>query len=137
MNPVLRILAPHKPPVEYVLDPDHIRLGRDEDNDIVVPVSKVSARHLELRREGNDFRLADMASTNGTQVNGERVASVLLKDGDEILIGGEVFATYSSGQKERPVSPPPARGAATLPLARPPIKIASPRPPLAKKPGAV
>jgi len=137
MNPVLRILAPHEPTVEYILDPDHIRLGRDDDNDIVVRVSKVSARHLELRREGDRFRLIDLESTNGTKVNGERAASVLLDDGDEILIAVEVFATYSSGKKERAVAPPPSRSPATLPLARPPIKIASPRPPLAKKPGAV
>jgi pSer/pThr/pTyr-binding forkhead associated (FHA) protein len=137
MNPVLRVLAPHVPPVKYVLEPDHIRLGRDDDNDIVVRVSKVSSHHLELRREGDGFRLIDTASTNGTQVNGERVTSVLLMDGDEILIGGEVFATYSSGETEQPVEAPPWRGNAALPLARPPIRIASPRPPLARKPGAI
>jgi pSer/pThr/pTyr-binding forkhead associated (FHA) protein len=134
MNPVLRILAPHEPPVEYVLDLGTIRVGRVEGNDIVLKNARVSALHLELRREGDGFRLLDRDSTNGTQVNGAAVTDVLLRDGDEILIGGEVVALYT-GKTDEATPPRPLRGAVALPPARPPLKIASPTPPLARKPG--
>lgn len=155
MNPLFRILAPSGPPVEYELDVDRVRLGREAGNDIVVALPQVSAVHLELRREPDGgYRLIDLDSTNGTRVNGRAVTDVVLRDGDEILIGRVVAAIYThsvavatrveeprppapSASVAKPVAVAPLRrpGAANLPPSRPPLKIASPTPPGGRKPG--
>lgn len=127
-HPLLRVMPSGEPPREYVLDVSLVHLGRSESSDIVVKQPQVSANHLDLRREGDGFRLIDKDSTNGTKVNGVRVTDIILKDGDEILIGGEVAALYRASTSEKPAAKP-FSGATSLPPARPPIKIAKPMPP--------
>jgi hypothetical protein len=48
----------------------------------------VSARHIEIRKEGDRYRLYDLGSTNGTYVNGRRVAHVRLEGPTVIRLGG-------------------------------------------------
>ena len=43
-----------------------IRIGRDPDNDIVLPDFWVSRKHAEIRRIGTEHHLVDLASSNGT-----------------------------------------------------------------------
>lgn len=65
-----------------------LELGREPDNDAMLPDPKVSRRHARIRRDGERYVLADLGSSNGTFVNGERVvAPARLEDGDVILIG--------------------------------------------------
>ena len=48
-------------------------------------VQGISRRHIYIRRVGEDFFVADLNSTNGTWLNGERLepsAEYLLRDGD-------------------------------------------------------
>ena len=66
-------------------------LGRASDNIIsFVADSDVSRYHAEIeQREGGDFWLNELGSSNGTTVNGEPVEhEKLLKEGDVILLGG-------------------------------------------------
>ena len=135
MNRILRVLAPREPPVEYALEMDTIRVGRDESNHIVLQCAQVSAQHLVLKRQregGDGFRLIDQGSTNGTKVNGVRVREVALRDGDEIMIGGTVAAIYV--ESALTVVPRPT-SAVNLPPARPPVRIAKPGPPPAADTG--
>ena len=46
-------------------------------------LTTISRRHAQIERQGNRFRIVD-ASTNGTFVNGKRIADVYLRDGDVI-----------------------------------------------------
>ncbi|HMC04733.1 MAG TPA: DUF3662 and FHA domain-containing protein [Actinomycetota bacterium] len=62
-------------------------IGRLPECDIVVEDSNVSRRHAEVRRDGPDVVVVDLGSTNGTRVNGARVQTRRLNDGDEITIG--------------------------------------------------
>ncbi|MEM7287680.1 MAG: FHA domain-containing protein, partial [Actinomycetota bacterium] len=48
----------------------------------------VSRRHAEIRPQGTGFKVVDLGSTNGTSVNGERIAERQLRDGDVIEFGG-------------------------------------------------
>ena len=53
-----------------------IRIGRAPDNDVVVNGADsgvVSLYHTEISRNGDAYRIRDLASTNGTWVNGERI----------------------------------------------------------------
>src|SRR6185295_18217925 len=66
-----------------------ISLGRNPDGDLVFGAreTKVSAQHAEIHQEGNGFRILDLRSTNGTYVNGGKVTSSELHDGDLIELG--------------------------------------------------
>jgi pSer/pThr/pTyr-binding forkhead associated (FHA) protein len=48
----------------------------------------VSRKHAEIRLRLGRYTLYDLQSTNGTYVNGRRVAEVVLADGDRLSIGG-------------------------------------------------
>jgi predicted component of type VI protein secretion system len=62
-------------------------IGREPGNDIVVENLLVSGYHARIDPAGKEFVLTDLQSKNGTFVNGERVTSTKLKNGDQILIG--------------------------------------------------
>ena len=62
-------------------------VGRGTDVDVRLPDTGVSRRHAELRLLGDRVELHDLGSTNGTRVNGRRVAAVTLTDGDVLTLG--------------------------------------------------
>ena len=68
-----------------------LRLGRDASNLIQIHDTEVSRHHAELRRSDDDFILADLDSSNGTFVNGQRVRSHRLASGDQIQIGATLM----------------------------------------------
>lgn len=64
------------------------RLGRAPDNDLCFNNDSVSAHHAELyqHRDGT-FVIADLSSTNGVWVNGERITTENLRSGDVVELG--------------------------------------------------
>ncbi|GAA1763643.1 DUF3662 and FHA domain-containing protein [Nostocoides vanveenii] len=77
-------------------------LGRDTDCAIVVEDVNASRRHSEIRVTVDGPRLVatvkDLGSTNGTWVNGERVTSQRLTNGDRLTVGRTSFV-YRSGRR--------------------------------------
>ncbi len=75
----------------HSLRKDETVFGRTADCDIVLPETRVSRRHAVIRRTGpgpGEFEIMDLASTNGTFLNGEPVDRAPLQSGDKIVIGG-------------------------------------------------
>jgi hypothetical protein len=66
-------------------------LGRDNIADIVLDDPGISRAHTEIRVTSDGphlvARIRDLGSTNGTFVNGERIASHKLNDGDRVTVG--------------------------------------------------
>ena len=66
-------------------------LGRDDSADIILDDPGISRRHSEIRVTTDGPHLVttirDLGSTNGTFVNGERITSEHLEDGDRITVG--------------------------------------------------
>ena len=60
---------------KHALEGGKVVLGRSKECDIQVEDANVSRRHAELRREGSSWWLVDLDSTNGTELNGRRVAA--------------------------------------------------------------
>ena len=58
-------------PVE--LNKTRLTIGRDPGNDVLLEVDGVSGFHAEIDKEGDDFYLLDLKSTNGTFVNGRKI----------------------------------------------------------------
>ena len=52
-----------------------ITVGRDDDCDAVIPDPSVSSRHARLEFDGASWLLTDLGSTNGTWLNGARLAA--------------------------------------------------------------
>ena len=70
------------------LTKSHLTLGRDRSNDVVLEDPNVSRFHAEVARLGDDrVAIRDLASRNGTRVNGELVRTALLEPGSEVGIG--------------------------------------------------
>ena len=64
-----------------------ITIGRHPDSNMVLADPNVSRNHAEIRPKGDRYEVADLGSTNGTRVNGMRVDTQVLQDGDEISFG--------------------------------------------------
>lgn len=64
-----------------------IIMGRMEGCDVILADRGVSRRHAEIRREGDEWVVIDLGSTNGTDVNGKRVNRHRLTHGDRIALG--------------------------------------------------
>jgi hypothetical protein len=62
-------------------------LGRSSQCDVRVADVNVSRRHSELLQEGAAYWIADLGSTNGTDVNGKQVEKARLRNGDRITLG--------------------------------------------------
>jgi predicted component of type VI protein secretion system len=62
-------------------------VGRLSTNDVVLADPNVSRRHAELRRDGEQWVLVDLGSTNGTLVNGKLAREHEIKDGDKLSFG--------------------------------------------------
>jgi len=75
----------------YPLSKDLITIGRLDSSDVALADPGASRRHAELRREGDDWVVLDLGSTNGTIVNGKRVNRHRLAKGDRITVGDTVL----------------------------------------------
>jgi Protein of unknown function (DUF3662)/FHA domain len=82
---------------EVTLTADPITVGRDPKNDIVLDDRRVSRRHAEVRLRLGRYTLYDLQSTNGTFVNGRRIAEMVLSDDDRITIGGAELVVRLEG----------------------------------------
>jgi hypothetical protein len=72
----------------YVIGKSVARIGRALENDIVVPDTRVSRFHAEIRQQGGRFLVQDLGSTNGTLV-AEREANLIeIRPGDKLSLGG-------------------------------------------------
>jgi pSer/pThr/pTyr-binding forkhead associated (FHA) protein len=76
--------------VTHELTRDIVTIGSAPLNHIVIDDPAVSAQHAILARVADSYRLKDLHSTNGTQVNGISITDAELKDGDEIQFGSVV-----------------------------------------------
>ena len=63
------------------------RIGSAPASDVLLPVRGVSKRHALLAVEGGCLKVEDLASKNGTFVNGARIGALDLRPGDEIRLG--------------------------------------------------
>ena len=76
-----------------------MRIGRDAANDIQLFDSEASRSHAEVRvADGKVRELVDLASSNGTRINGNRVKRQTLVSGDRIEIGQTLLIYTGTSQ---------------------------------------
>lgn len=71
----------------WPLSKEAVVIGRMEGCDVIIPDPGISRRHAEVRREGDEWVIVDLGSTNGTEINGARVNRHRLAPGDRLLLG--------------------------------------------------
>ncbi|MGO9927452.1 MAG: ATP-binding cassette domain-containing protein [Mycobacterium sp.] len=82
---MMKILRPGKTAIESI--PGAIKIGRANDNDIVIPEVLASRHQATLIPTPHGTEIHDNRSINGTFVNGARVDAALLHEGDVVTIG--------------------------------------------------
>ncbi len=63
------------------------RIGRSEESEIVLLDPGVSRAHAVIEVAGGEARVRDLGSTNGTFLNGRRIETERLREGDELRFG--------------------------------------------------
>lgn len=81
-------------------------IGRDPGNTLAFPSDNALSRHhLRILRVNDSYTVEDLGSTNGSYLNGMRLAAPSsLNHNDEIRIGGQVFR--AEAEFARPTTPP-------------------------------
>jgi hypothetical protein len=69
------------------LGADVTTIGSVAGNTVVLSDPAVSRKHVGIRKVGAKFELADLGSTNGVYVNGQRVPKKTLAAGDRVRVG--------------------------------------------------
>ncbi len=78
-----------------------VRIGRAEDNDLVIDDLGVSRRHAELRAlPDGTYEIVDLGSHNGTFLNGLAVTRALIGPGDIVGIGHSAFSLVGDQLQE-------------------------------------
>jgi hypothetical protein len=86
--PKLTLVLDRKPVQVYDFAQGVIRIGRGESMDVVIDNVSVSRRQAEIREENGAWSVRDLGSSNGTFLNGQRLAAEQpLRPGDEISFG--------------------------------------------------
>ena len=79
----------------FPLEKQEILLGRDLANDISISDPEVSRRHARLLMQEDNVIIEDLGSTNGTFLNGQRIASPQqLRAGDVITLGENIVVIF-------------------------------------------
>jgi pSer/pThr/pTyr-binding forkhead associated (FHA) protein len=75
--------------MSYELSGDETLIGRNPTTDITLLDEGISREHSIILYDDADgaYTIEDLQSTNGTKVNGKRVRSATLEDGDDIQTG--------------------------------------------------
>ncbi len=72
---------------EFELTEKITSIGRVPEATICLPEKKASKLHCQILQENGNFILIDLASSNGTRINGRKISRETLKHEDEIQIG--------------------------------------------------
>jgi hypothetical protein len=73
-----------------------VTVGRRPGSTLQLADPNVSRSHAEIRPHGNGWIVVDLGSTNGSRVNGTRIQSHELHEGDQVAFGNTVFRFEAS-----------------------------------------
>ncbi|GAP15177.1 protein containg FOG: FHA domain [Longilinea arvoryzae] len=114
----------------YSLEKNEVFIGRDLANDIIVNDPEVSRRHLRLFLQGNQYCAEDLGSTNGSFVNGQRLAGPFnLQSGEFLTLGERINFAYEVVDTDATVVSLAAQPRQEQPPVAPAAHIPPPPPP--------
>ena len=96
--PKLTVLTEGIEPTSFELAKEVTSVGRVQGNDIVLVHQSVSGSHGELVLRGQDVYIRDLGSTNGSYIDGSKVAESPVQPG-EVITFGEVQLKLEGARK--------------------------------------
>lgn len=89
-------------------DASEFIIGRDDSADVVFRDDLISRQHVKVRRDWSGTHVEDLGSRNGIKVNRKRTSRKMLRDGDELEVGGVrfVYICPSEAPEEQPEEQP-------------------------------
>lgn len=93
------------PKTEFLLGDEEAVIGRDVAATVCVNSRSASRRHCMVRRDGDQYMIRDLGSSNGTLVNGLPVTECILRHGDRIAISDSLFVFVTDQPTELPLRP--------------------------------
>lgn len=125
-------------PHEIVFEKEHTTLGRATDVDVQLDDQGLSRLNSTVYIEGEEVRIVDNDSTNGTLVNDEPAAreGTVLEDGDKIKVGSSTVLTFKkiADEPAEDAAGEQAAAAAAASVGSAPVPAAAPPPAPAPKP---
>ncbi len=112
----LKILWPDGREQEYEITRTITMIGRTKDNDLKITDGGISRKQCKIEGSPGNYSVVDLDSKNGTNVNGIKVATSQLKDGDEIRFGRIIITFLEQETAGQSSSPAPAKPAAAVPV---------------------
>jgi predicted component of type VI protein secretion system len=110
------------PGAAFTLEGDQLTIGRDSANEIVINDAEVSRRHARLTFQGGKYVLEDLGSTNGTFVNGQRLAGPrVLKAGEVVSFGEKIVLVFEATTFDAGATVISPRAAAAVPSVQRPL----------------
>jgi len=76
---------------EFIFSKNKFSIGRNPDNDIVLSEASVSSMHAQIIKVDDDWKVLNLLSSNGTFVNGKKVAEKIIVPGDRIAFAEAEF----------------------------------------------
>jgi pSer/pThr/pTyr-binding forkhead associated (FHA) protein len=99
---ILESTDPDRPFTFRVLPGSIKTIGRAPRADFVVDAALVSRLHCRLTLDAQGLDVEDLGSTNGTWVNGRKIARAPLMPGDKLKVGRVEFEIRSANVADRP-----------------------------------
>jgi hypothetical protein len=115
------LFLPPFPPVP-LRSGEAVSIGRSRVCELALRSPDASRRHAEIAPDGDGWVVRDLASTNGTFVNGERVSEHRLRPGDRIEIGSDVITFCEVGPGLEGSAPGAGVEAQTMMVERPALE---------------
>lgn len=89
---------------QYILRKNKIEVGRRPSSDIVLTEASVSSMHAQIIGDAGEWKVLNLLSSNGTFVNGEKIADKQIVEGDMIGFAGSEFV-FSMVEDDLPSTP--------------------------------
>lgn len=121
-KPVYRLVMRRGPTpgTIFELSKSDMTIGRDLGNDYVINDVEISRKHLRMVLQGENYIIEDLGSTNGSFVNGQRLASPhVLIPGDLISLGEHVTLVVEAAAYDPAATQLSAPAGATVKAPRP------------------
>ncbi|HMS12855.1 MAG: FHA domain-containing protein [Microthrixaceae bacterium] len=111
-HPVVSVPTPDEVPMvvvtrganagsRFALSDVTTRIGRHPESEVFLDDVTVSRRHAEIRRDGAVLTISDVGSLNGTYLNGSRVDTAALAEGDQVQVGKfKLVVVFGGGADE-------------------------------------
>lgn len=94
---ILETSDPSTDSVTFRIPPGTVKtIGRSPGAEFILEAPLVSRLHCQLTSTANSLHVKDLGSTNGTFLNGKRVTSSPMREGDRLTVGRVEFTVSKS-----------------------------------------